>query len=157
MAAESNAIPDSPERVLTIERIFDAPRELVFECWTHPEHLARWIGPRGFSATILDCDARQGGRYRMRMHAPDGTEHWQQGIFHEVVRPERIVRTFCWTDSEGNPTQPETLLTVTFADLGGRTKLTLHQATFESVKARDLHRDGWSSALDKLSEHITSL
>jgi uncharacterized protein YndB with AHSA1/START domain len=158
MAARSNAVVTEPtERVLVIERVFDAPRELVYRCWTEPEHLARWIGPRGLSSTILACELRQGGSYRMRMSGPDGQAHWQQGVFREIVPPERIVRTFCWTDADGRPTRPETLLTVTFADLGGRTKLTLHQAVFESVTACDEHRRGWSSSLDKLAEYIATV
>jgi uncharacterized protein YndB with AHSA1/START domain len=157
MAARSNALTaDSAERVLIIERIFDAPRELVFKCWTEPEHLARWIGPRGFSSTILACELRQGGNYRMHMRGPDGQDHWQQGVFREIVPPERIVRTYCWTDAEGKITRPETLLTVTFADLGGRTKLTLHQAVFESVTACDAHRGGWTSSLERLAEYLAA-
>lgn len=155
MAARSEAVvADSSERVLIIERIFDAPRELVFKCWSEPEHLARWIGPKGFSSTILACELYEGGSYRMHMRGPDGQDHWQQGVFREIVPPERIVRTYCWTDADGRPTSPETLLTVTFADLGGRTKLTLHQAIFESITARDEHQRGWSSSLDRLAEYI---
>jgi uncharacterized protein YndB with AHSA1/START domain len=158
MAARSNAAVTEPaERVLVIERVFDAQRELVFKCWTKPEHLARWIGPRGFSSTILACELRQGGNYRMRMRGPDGQDRWHHGVFREIVPPERIVRTYYWTDAEGRPTRPETLLTVTFADLGERTCVTLHQAVFESVAARDEHQRGWSSSLDKLAEYIATL
>jgi len=158
MAARSNAVSPAPaERVLVIERVFDAPRELVFKCWTEPEHLARWIGPRGFSSTILACELRQGGNYRMRMHDPDGQDHWQQGVFREIVPPERIVRTYCWTDADGRPTRPETMLTVTFEDLGGRTRLTLHQAIFESITARDDHQRGWSGSLDQLAEYLVTV
>jgi uncharacterized protein YndB with AHSA1/START domain len=158
MAARSNAVVTEPsERELTIERIFDAPRELVFKCWTEPERLARWIGPKGFSGTILTCELREGGNYRAHMRGPDGQDHWQHGVFREIAPPERIVRTYCWTDADGRPTQPETLLTVTFADLGGRTRLTLHQAVFESVTACDEHRGGWSTAFDKLAEYIATV
>ena len=159
MAARSDAVvADSPERVLIIERVFDAPRELVFKCWTEPEHLARWIGPaKGFDSTILACELREGGSYRMRIRGFDGQDHWQHGVFREIVPPERIVRTYCWTDAQGEPTLPETLLTVTFEDLGGRTRLTLHQAVFESVTACDLHRGGWSSALDNLAEYVATM
>lgn len=158
MAAGNNTAATQPaERVLLIERVFDAPRELVFKCWTEPEHLARWIGPSGFSSTILACELRQGGEYRMRMRGPDGQDHWQQGVFREIVPPERIVRTFCWTDADGRPTRPETLLTVTFAEVGERTRMTLHQAVFDSVTARDDHQRGWSSSLDKLAEYIATV
>jgi uncharacterized protein YndB with AHSA1/START domain len=158
MAARSNAVvTEQTERELIIERVFDAPRELVFKCWTQPEHLARWIGPKGFSGTILTCELREGGNYRTHMRGPDGQDHWQQGVFREIVPPERIVRTYCWTDADGRPTRPETLLTVTFGDLGGRTRLTLHQALFESVTVCDDHRGGWSSSLDKLAEYIATV
>jgi uncharacterized protein YndB with AHSA1/START domain len=156
--AASNAVNTDPtQRELVIERIFDAPRELVFKCWTDPEHLARWIGPKGFRGKIVTCELREGGKYRAHMRGSDGQDHWQQGVFREIVPPERIVRTYCWTDADGRPTRPETLLTVTFADLGGRTRLTLHQALFESVTTCDDHRRGWSSSLDKLAEHIATV
>ena len=145
---------DSPERRLTIERIFDAPRELVFKCWSEPEHLGRWIGPKGFTSTILTFEFHEGGNYRIHMRGPDDQDHWQHGVFREVVPPERIVRTFCWTDAQGKATRPETMLTVRFDDLGGKTRLTLHQAVFESTSARDQHQGGWNSSLDRLCEHI---
>jgi uncharacterized protein YndB with AHSA1/START domain len=158
MAARSNAVvADSPECVLIIERIFDAPRELVFKCWTEPEHLSRWLGPKGFSSTILTWELRQGGKYRMHKCGPDGQDHWQQGVFLEILPPERIVRTYRWTDADGRPTRPETLLTVTFSDFGGRTRLTLHQAVFESVTARDDHQRGWSGSLDQLAAYIPTV
>jgi uncharacterized protein YndB with AHSA1/START domain len=158
MAATSNATVAEPaERVLVIERVFDTPRELVFKCWTEPGHLSQWLGPKGFSSTIVTWELRQGGRYLMHKRGPDGRDHWQQGVFIEIVAPERIVRTHCWTDAEGRPTRPETLLTVTFADLDRRTRVTLHQAVFESVAARDEHQRGWSSSLDKLTEYIATV
>src|SRR6516162_1359718 len=158
MAAESNAALAEPnEHVLVIERIFDAPRDLVYQCWTEPEHLRRWTGPQGFGTTALAYDFRVGGHLRLHMRAPDGTDHWQNGTFREIVPPERIVRTFIWTDSEGNPTGPETILSLTFEDLGTRTRLTLRQTGFESVTARDGHRGGWSSSLDGLAEYLTTI
>ena len=70
------------------------------------------------------------------------------------MEPERLVSTFAWADAEGKPTGPETLLTVSLAQHGGKTKLTLHQAVFESVTARALHGEGWSSSLDRLAEYL---
>ena len=158
MAARGNAeTTESQGRVLMIERVFDAPRELVFRCWTEPAHLERWMGPRGFTIRLLACDLRPGGNLRVHMRAPDGRDHWQNGIFREIVPPERLVRTFCWTDEEGAPRSPETVLTVTFADLGGKTRLTLHQAIFESVNARNEHQEGWSSSFDVLTEYLAAV
>jgi uncharacterized protein YndB with AHSA1/START domain len=153
---EKSSLTEQPaDRVLVITRVFDAPRELVFKAWTEPERLVQWMGPKGFSSRIIGAmDVRPGGRYRYHMTGPDGGEHWQQGEYREVVPPERIVCTYAWADAAGNPTRPETLLTLTFEDLGARTRLTLHQAVFESTTARDAHRGGWSSSLDRLAEYM---
>jgi uncharacterized protein YndB with AHSA1/START domain len=70
------------------------------------------------------------------------------------VELERLVSTFAWADAEGKPTRPETVLTVSLAEQGGKTKLTLHQAIFESVTARDQHNGGWSSSLERLAEYL---
>ena len=154
MTALSSAVVADSSDVLIIERVFDAPRELIFKCWTEPEHFARWIGPKGFHSEILVWEPRSGGNYRIRKRGPDGLDLWQQGVFCEIVPPERIVRTYCWTDAGGRPTRPETLFTVTFSDIGGRTRLVLHHAMFESAGARDDHQRGWSTSLDQLAEYI---
>ena len=125
MAATSSAVTESSDRELVITRIFDAPRSLVFKAWTEPQHLARWWGPRGFSVVSCEMDARTGGAYRFHMRGPDGNDHWPQGVFREVSEPERFVASWCWTDADGKARQPETVLTVTFDELGGKTRLTL--------------------------------
>jgi uncharacterized protein YndB with AHSA1/START domain len=103
----------------------------------------------------MKMDVRPGGAYRVHMRGPEGDDHWAQGVYRAVVEPERLVMTRNWADAEGNPTSPETLLTVTFEELDGKTKLTLHQAGFESITARDAHRGGWNSSLDRLAEYVT--
>ena len=154
MAATSSAVTESSDRELVITRIFDAPRSLVFKTWIKPEHLARWWGPRGFDLVSCDLDARTGGSYRFHMRGPDGSDHWPQGMFREVAEPERLIMTWNWADAQGRPKNLETILTVTFEDLNGQTKLTLHHRGFESVTARDAHHNGWSSSLDCLSEYL---
>jgi uncharacterized protein YndB with AHSA1/START domain len=154
MAARSNAAAEAAERELVITRVFNAPRSFVFKAWTDPEHLVRWLGPQGFTGTIVKMDVRPGGTYRVHMRGPEGDDHWAQGVYRAVVEPERLVMTRNWADAEGNPTSPETLLTVTFEEHDGKTKLTLHQAGFESVTARDAHRGGWNSSLDRLAAYL---
>ena len=154
MAAESNAAAHPGEFELVITRLFDVPRELVWKAWTDPEHRVRWMGPQGFTGSIVKMDLRSGGAYRFRLHSADGTELWQQGVYREVVAPGRIVCTYVWTDAEGNPIQPETLLTITFEEHGGKTRLTLYQVLFESAAARDSHRGGWTSSLQRLAEYL---
>jgi uncharacterized protein YndB with AHSA1/START domain len=155
MGAATNLVTEPADRVLTITRIFDAPRSLVFKAWTDSEHIARWWGPRGFKSDVIKNDLRPGGSYRIHMLGPDG-DHWSQGVYREVVPPERLVMVGSWADAQGNPTRPETTLTLLFEDLGGKTKLTLHNAVFESVTARDLHNGGWTSALDCLAEYLAT-
>jgi uncharacterized protein YndB with AHSA1/START domain len=155
MGAAANLVTEPADRVLKIERVFDAPRSLVFKAWTEPEHIAKWWGPRGFTSTVLKSDLRPGGAYRIHMLGPDG-DHWTQGIYREVVPPERLVMVGSWADAQGNPTRPETTLTLLFEDLGGKTRLTLHNAVFESVTARDLHQGGWASSLDCLAEYLAT-
>ena len=157
MAVRSSLDLDSDPGSIIGIREFDAPRDLAFAAWTDLEHLAQWWGPNGFTTTTHSFDFRPGGVWRFVMHGPDGRDYQNRITFEEIVAPERIVRTYFGTDADGNPTGPETLLTVTLEDLGSRTKLTLHQAAFESVAARDAHRGGWSSALDKLSEYVKLL
>jgi uncharacterized protein YndB with AHSA1/START domain len=157
MAARSNAAAEPAERELVITRIFDAPRSLVFKTWTEPEHLVHWWGPRGFVSTIVRNDVRAGGIYHFHMRGPEDDDHWSRGVYREVVEPERLVMAGAWTDADGKPTSPETLLTVIFEEHDGKTKLTLHQAIFESVTARDAHRGGWTSSLDRLTEYLATV
>jgi uncharacterized protein YndB with AHSA1/START domain len=151
---ESAAQPD--ERVLLLTRIFDAPPSLVFKLWTEPEHLARWWGPRDFTVLSYEADPRPGGSFRFGIRSPEGTEHWAHGIYREVVAPERLVFTTAWENPDGSPKQ-ETLVTLSFAERDGKTELTLRQALFESVTARDLHREGWATTLDLLAEYLAKL
>jgi uncharacterized protein YndB with AHSA1/START domain len=139
---------------LVITRVFDAPRSLVFQAWTEPDRVARWWGPQGFTTVSCNMDVRPGGTFRVCVRSPEGTEYWKQGVYREVVEPERLVFTFAWEDPEGKPGH-ETVVTVTFAERGTRTELTLHQGVFETVTARDEHQRGWSSTLQRFAEYLT--
>jgi uncharacterized protein YndB with AHSA1/START domain len=143
------------ERELVITRIFDAPRHLVFQAWTEPDRATRWWGPQGFVTTYCNMDVRPGGAFRVCMRSPAGAEHWKQGVYREVVEPERLVFTFAWEDAEGKPGH-QTLVTLTFAEHGNKTELTLHQAVFKSVARRDEHRRGWASTLERFAEYLAS-
>ena len=152
MAASISAATASAERELVITRVFDAPRRLVFKAWTQPEMLVRWWGPRDFTLPSCKMDFRRGGAFRFLMRAPDG-DHRLVGVYREIAEPERLAFTFAWEDA-GGAVGPETLVTLTFAEQGAKTKLTLHQAVFESVTARDMHNTGWSESLDRLAAYL---
>jgi uncharacterized protein YndB with AHSA1/START domain len=156
MAAGTSAAAATADRELIVSRLIDAPRKLVFMAWTNPEHVARWWGPQGFTTTYCKMDVRPGGAFRVCMRSPDGADLWKRGIYRDIVEPERIVFTFAWEDAAGNPGH-ELLTTVTFVEHGSGTKLTLHQAVFQTVEARESHRAGWTSCLERFAEYIVNV
>jgi uncharacterized protein YndB with AHSA1/START domain len=155
MTTQTSAPAISADHELVITRVFDAPRSLVFKAWTEPDRAARWWGPQGFTTLHCTMDVRTGGAFRVCMRAPDGTEYWKQGVYREVAEPERLVFTFAWEDAEGKPGH-ETVVTVTFAEHGAKTRLTLHQAVFERVAARDSHQAGWTSTMERLAGYLAT-
>jgi uncharacterized protein YndB with AHSA1/START domain len=155
MSASTSAITKPAERELVITRLFDATRELVFEAWTDPKHLAQWWGPRDYPAAQVKLDVRPGGAWRHCLRSTEtGNDLWHRGVFREVVAPERLVFTFAW-EEEGERGL-ETLVTVTFADDGGKTRMTLRQTPFQSDGERDGHQGGWNSTFDRLADHLAS-
>lgn len=134
---------------LTITRLFDAPRDLVFKMWAEPHHMQRWSCPEGFTNGDGEMDFREGGHWLATMRSPEGQDMRLGGAYQEIVRPERIVFTHAWLNGDGKP-GPETLITVTFADVGGKTRMTFHQSGFASKASRDGHEGGWSESFVKL-------
>src|SRR5260221_9154217 len=147
-ARRSEAGQAAPEELL-LTRVFDAPRKLVFEAWTRPEHLMAWWGPNGFTLPVCELDFRPGGAYRFVMRAPDGAEYPMQGIFREIDAPSRIV---FGAILEGEPR--EILTTVTFAEQDGKTTLTVHQTRpHDEMKARG-QKQGWTEQLERLARLV---
>jgi uncharacterized protein YndB with AHSA1/START domain len=143
-----------PRPELVIRRSFDAPRELVYRMWTDPEHLERWCCPTGFTITHSEGEIRVGGHFRTCMRSPEGKDHWLGGKYLELARPEKIAFTHAW---EADSPPHETVVTITLEDRAGKTFLTLHQAFFTSIEARDGHRGGWEQTFDSLDEHLAEL
>jgi len=156
METSSNIATATSDRELVITRTFDAPRELVFKAWTEPERQIQWMGPRGFTGKILKAANGVGDAYRYYMRDPNGGDHWQQGIIREMVPPQRLVFTYAWANQQGQATRPETIVQLTFEDLGGKTRMTLRQGIFPNVEACEDHRGGWNSSLDRLGEYLAS-
>lgn len=141
---------------LTLTRYFEAPRELVWAAWTDPQHIRAWSAPHGFSIPHCEGDLRVGGAWRATMVAPDGAEHRLAGVYREIVPPARLVFSHAWLDAEGRA-GPETLVTVTLAEEGRGTRLTLVQSGFASASARDGHADGWSQCLERLAGYLSAM
>ena len=136
-------------REIATTRVFDAPRNLVWRAWSEPEHLRNWWGPKGFTDTIHEFDFRPGGVWRHTMHGPDGTDHRNEAVFVDIVRPERIVMD--------HTNWPRFRLTVTFEEIGNRTKITFRQL-FESrddyLRLRPIATAANEENFDKLAAEI---
>jgi uncharacterized protein YndB with AHSA1/START domain len=150
---------------LVVTRVFDAPRELVYRAWTEPERVRRWWGPEGFTMPYCDIDLRPGGIFLRCMRSPEGQDFWVTGVFREVVVPELLVFTGSFADAEGNVVPParygvgpgmplERLVTVTFEEHAGSTKVTVRHAGLPSGADRELVRYGWASGLESLAGYL---
>jgi uncharacterized protein YndB with AHSA1/START domain len=141
------------EREIVITRVFDAPREAVFEAWTTAEGFRQWFGPKRATLSVAEFDPRAGGAFAFstRFDDGDGTDYWSRGTFREVVAPRRIVMTLAGNAPDG--TIVDTEITVTFLVRGARTLMLLHQ-TDKNPALRDAFIGGWSDGLDKLAEYL---
>lgn len=170
MSARRNSPAEgSGKRELVIERIFDAPRELVWKAWTDPELLMKWWGPEIFICPAAQIDLRVGGKYLFCMQSTNGPDFWQKGIwstgeYREIVPMERLVMTDCFADEEGNVVPAshygmpgdfplEMLVTVTFEDYQGKTKMTLRHVGLPESIEQDAGT-GWNQSFDKLAKEV---
>jgi uncharacterized protein YndB with AHSA1/START domain len=141
---------------ITITRVLDAPREVVWKAWTEPDQLARWWGPRGWSTPLsgVTMDVRPGGAFRLTgVSDEDGTEMPTQGIYREVVEPERLVieepAEDAWHDGA--------VSVVTLTDLGdGRTEMVLHTTIQTTDEMRGQAAAGMAGSIDRLAETLES-
>ena len=117
------------ERELFISRTLDAPRELVWEVWTNPEHIKHWWGPNGFTNTIHQMDVRPGGIWNYIMHGPDGTNYSNKSVYKEVVKPEKIIYDHI--------SSPKFQFTALFIEQGDKTIVTI-QMLFASRKDKQM-------------------
>ncbi len=158
-----------------ISRVFGAPRELVWRCFTDPEHMKQWWGPEAFTVIHSKMDLRVGGTYHYGMKAPDGSPMWGKFVYREVTPRERLVFINSFSDEAGGvtrhpmaPTWPLQMLSIfTFEDApGGKTKFTVHwspyeatpeeQAVFASEQSRVSMTNGWGGTMDKLESYLTT-
>jgi uncharacterized protein YndB with AHSA1/START domain len=131
--SERNSIDLDDPLAIAGTRLLDAPRELVWKVWTDPKHLAQWWGPNGFTTTTSAYECTPGGVWRFVMHGPDGRDYENRITFEAVEPPKRLV----YRHGGGDDVEPvQFRTTVTFEDLGGKTRLTM-RGVFPSAAERD--------------------
>jgi len=150
-------VTSTADREIVATRVFDAPRELVFQMFTDPKHVVHWWGPRGFTNTIETMDVRPGGVWRFIMHGSDGVDYPNKIVYIEIVKPARLVYDH---GDEGEPGYFH--VTVTFEDQGDKTKLSM-QMLFKSAAEREQvvekygAVEGLNQTLERLKEYLATV
>jgi len=165
---------EEDKNVVTIVREFDAPRELVWKMWTTPDGYKKWWGPKGFTGSVVELDFRVGGRNINCMEAlvdmgtiKKGQKMYGTGVYKEIIPLEKIVVTDSFSDEKGNVVDAaseygmqgfprEMLVTVTFEDIGGKTKMTLRHSGVKDISDQDRTNmeQGWNESFDKLADAL---
>lgn len=156
---------------IIITRVFSAPRERLWECWTNPTLIKEWWGPKDFTAPSIKTDFRVGGKYVYCMHGPKGSEFdrdmYSAGVYQEIIPGEKIVATDYFSDEEGNKVSPvsegmgpdmpdEMKVELTFEALNSKqSRLEIiyspaDEAELQTMKKSGME-DGWNQSLDKLA------
>jgi len=158
----------SGEFVLT--RVFDAPRDLLWKCFTDPERMKQWWGPKGFKVLVSKMDLRVGGTYLYGMQTPDGKAMWGKFVYREITPPEKLVFINSFSDEAAgltrhpmSPTWPLQLLsTFTFEEMGAKTRFTIRWAPYDATEeerktfeaGRSSMTQGWSGTLEQLEAYL---
>jgi uncharacterized protein YndB with AHSA1/START domain len=148
------AVTALEDQTIVGTRLFDAPRDLVFQMFTDPKHIVHWWGPKGFTNTLYVMDVRPGGIWRHVMHGPDGVDYKNESVYVEVVRPERLVYKHL--------SAPAHVTTITFEDQGGKTQVTM-RLLFESNEVRNKTIEvfgaveGLKQTLNRLAERLEEM
>jgi uncharacterized protein YndB with AHSA1/START domain len=155
---------------LILERVFDAPRELVFKAFSEAEHLKHWWGPRGWTVTVCTVDFRPGGIWHYCMKCIDknqgdfyGYESWGKAVYREIIEGEKISYVDYFSDAEGNEAEgmPSSQITMTFVEYEGKTKL-VSRAQYASAEALKAvlemgMEQGITETWDRLAEHLQTI
>ena len=152
---------NTSDRELVITRLIRAPRERVFQAWTDPEQLKQWYAPNGCTIHFAQIDVRPGGRIHSCIHNPEYGDCWCVGTYLDIVAPERIVHTLSNAYEDGREASPadlgmdpgwpqETVITITFEEQDGGTKITLHQTVSEALAKHTGAHPSWLQMLDRL-------
>ena len=166
-----NFLALAPESFI-ISRVFDAPRERLWEAFTQQEKMSKWWGPKGFAVAISKMELRPGGIYHYCLRSPDGQAMWGKMVYQEIIKPERLVFINSFSDEKGNLTRHpysatwplQMHSTILFEDRAGKTALTVkwipcnaaeeERKTFDS--GRESMQKGWTGTLDQLGDYLAS-
>jgi uncharacterized protein YndB with AHSA1/START domain len=147
------------DKEIIITRTYTAPRELVFEAWTSPEHVQHWWGPTGFTITTYEMNVRPGGTWKYMMHGPDGTDYPNKIIYDKVIVPEQLMYTHgTWDDMD---VSGQFQVVVTFTEVDEGTELTM-QSIFSSEEIREMVAreygaiEGGKQTLQRLAQFLES-
>ena len=146
-------VPRSGKLTLEMKRVFPAAPLVVFAAFSDPDKLAKWWGPEGFTVPRLEFDSHVGAGYRIEMPPSHGDPFYLAGEFREVDPPALLVFAFVYEDPD--PDEVETLVELSFRDLGESTEVVYSQGPFKTAARRALHRDGWTDSFDKLEQFIS--
>ena len=168
MAASDRPDEDISTMEVVIERVFDAPRERVFDAFTRPEHLRKWWGPNMVTIPLAEFDARPGGRIFIAERDPDGAMRYIAGVVLEIERPSRLVFAIHFADADGRRVAPpvgaglpgnwddEIVSSVMLSAEGRGTRVSIGvQRSGVTPVWAELARMGWAESLDKLGDAIT--
>jgi uncharacterized protein YndB with AHSA1/START domain len=148
--AEENELE---KRTLTIRKTFDAPVDLVWEAWTQPNHIARWWGPKGMAIDVVEHNFHVGGVWRYVMPMPDGSNFISEGVYSEIVKPQKIV-----TSANFRPMTEGVTIKVLFDERGDKTEFifSVIHPTEEYCRQQEKmgFYNGWGSALERLETHL---
>ena len=140
-------------RVVRIERTFDASAEDVFDAWTSPEVMRRWLHcGADWETPLAEVDLRVGGKVRVVMRKPDGTEAQMQGEYTLIDRPHRLMMTWTFDDDPSN----EQLIELSFSESEGSTRVLLVNNGISTDERRDGQDEGWRECLDQLERLLAS-
>src|SRR5256712_9899066 len=162
MAARDSVADEVASKEIVIERVFDAPRERVFDVFTQPEHLQKWWGPKIVGIPVAEFEARPGGKILIAERAPDGAMNFIAGVVREIERPSRVVFAIHFADADrkrvappahsglGDTWDDDIVTLVTFSAEGRRTRMTIRTLSGFTAEWGEKARFGWAEALDKL-------
>ena len=155
--AAATTLTTPSDREIVVTRVINAPRALVFEAWTRPEHLRHWmLGPQGWAMPVCEIDLRPGGAWHFVWRSADGAEMAMRGVYQEIVPPERLVCTESWGGD-----WPETLNTLLLSEESGRTTIS-QRILYVSKEARDAALQtgmdaGMAESFDRFAEYLATI